>query len=162
MNNMTKKKNAMRSFSPHLNVVIDTNILLGNITLLEYLFDCYYASKLFSICVPWGVLLELEGLLKSKHRVTRARAYRANYWINMELKKYSDSVIFQTIEEDLEFKNISQNIDDRIFLSTSQLKENGENVILLTDDVNLQNKAIIHDIHCCGSNSIIQNIPVYI
>jgi uncharacterized protein YacL len=143
-------------------IVVDTNILLGGITLLEYLLDCYYVSEQFIICIPWGVVLELDGLRKSKHNERRGRAYRANYWINTVLKKYRKNVVFQTIEEDLETANISQNIDDRIFLSTSQLKENGDNVILLTNDINLQNKAAIHDIHCCGSDTILHNIQFYI
>ncbi|XP_076454677.1 uncharacterized protein LOC143289554 [Babylonia areolata] len=127
-------------------VVVDTNIFIGELDTLKHLRDMTlkdYGRPY--LIIPWVVLQELDGLKMSWAKSRRAQ--NAVRYIHSCLINLHPRVRGQTPAEASEpvdnFR--AQCNDDRILQCCLQCqrKHGGSSVMLLTDDMNLENKAVV-------------------
>merc|ERR1711915_333313 len=112
------------------------------------------------VVVPWMVVQELVGLKESGKQKTSVGARAAVRWLNKVLLEKNENVITETSAQSRKSsKNFdSKSPDDRILATCLQLKDEGKQVILATNDVNLSNKALINQIRTGNSETVIDVI----
>jgi len=133
-------------------VVVDTNVFVSNLSLLNHLMD----DMDVKLMIPWMVVQELDGLKNSTSRDTAVRARAAVRWLHNCLQGGHPGVLTQTAEQSkrsaIRFE--SKSADDRILACCLLLKEDGNKVTLVTNDVNLANKGLINQVRCGDSETI--------
>ena len=140
-------------------VVVDTNVFISSLDVLTQLRD----DTLVRVVVPWMVVRELDSL-KAGAGGTAVRARAAVRWLNAALKAdpARQRIMAQTAAECgrataiLQQEQRELSPDDRILATCLALT--GHNSFLLTNDVNLANKALIHGVKCGDTEEIIHLI----
>ncbi|XP_063241028.1 uncharacterized protein LOC134541467 isoform X2 [Bacillus rossius redtenbacheri] len=146
-------------------IVVDTNILLHNLEIVEELRDTPFPKLgLPVLMIPWLVLQELDGLkmppTRGQHKSKDACAWarRAVQFLNSNLKKRHPRVRGQTAR-DSEVKHYKrQGADDGILQCCLQLSEKGNLAVILTNDKNLANKAIVSGISSFSHDEILTKL----
>ncbi|EZA48629.1 hypothetical protein DMN91_012249 [Ooceraea biroi] len=130
-----------------LHVVVDTNVFLTNLDVIEQVRNTDRKPRPF-IVIPWTVICELD-LLKDRHREElKAKVRRAITFIHKHLASKHPRFIGQTHEEAVKNKKdfSLKSPDDEILQCCLQMRDLQKPVILLSYDINLCNKAMIHNI----------------
>ncbi|XP_005186135.1 transcriptional protein SWT1 [Musca domestica] len=126
--------------------VVDTNVLLDHLTFIEDLTQLKLCDTQGSMLyIPYGVLQELDKL-KMREEGVKTLAVRAIKYLNKKLENKSQNVLAQTALEEREHLIDVNSADDSIINCCLQAKAQIPNLLLLTEDVNLRNKAICNNI----------------
>ena len=135
-------------------VIVDTNILISNLNTVVKLMD--YDQVV--VVIPWMVVQELDSLKNSDNQKTAVGARAGVRWLNSTLLSSSSKLITQTAAESrmVSAKFGSKSPDDKILATCFQFKEDGHKVVLVTNDVNLGNKALINHLLYRDSRNILE------
>ncbi|XP_077188768.1 transcriptional protein SWT1 isoform X2 [Paroedura picta] len=133
-------------------IVIDTNILISHLDLIKSLknMDIPGIGK-FGLVIPWVVLQELDNLKKGRILANVAqKAIPAVHFIHMCLKDPNSKLWGQSVQlaSQQTYGFSMENNDDRVLqccLQYQKLYPQAE-VVLLTDDKNLCNKALVSEV----------------
>ncbi|BFZ55417.1 hypothetical protein PYCC9005_002458 [Savitreella phatthalungensis] len=124
-------------------VVTDTNFLISRLQTVKELANPAY-QNICQVTVPWIVVTELDGLKSSKSADVASRARRATRWLVQSLQ--AGLIRGQRKSESIE-SGRSLHGDDAILDCCTFFQEQlGLPCLLLSDDMNLGAKALIHDI----------------
>ncbi|KAM3841962.1 transcriptional protein SWT1 isoform 2-T2 [Vipera latastei] len=133
-------------------IVIDTNIMISHLTFIKYLKNADIPGiGRFLLLIPWVVLQELDNLKRGKIlENVRQKAIPAVHFIYTCLKNQDPKLWGQSMQlASQKTQSFSTgNNDDRVLqccLQYQNLYPQAE-VILLTDDKNLCNKALVSEI----------------
>ncbi|KAL8608116.1 hypothetical protein ACOMHN_016571 [Nucella lapillus] len=138
-------------------IVVDTNVLFGALGFLQVLRDMALKGYGHPFLVfPWVVLQELDGLKNSKTKSKTAQ--NAVRYIHSCLLSHHPRVRGQTPAQALESAESfpAQCNDDRVLQCCVQCqkKYGADFVLLLTDDLNLENKAVVMGITTFSSKRL--------
>ncbi|XP_054716705.1 transcriptional protein SWT1-like [Uloborus diversus] len=142
-------------------IVVDTNVLITELKFIDEIKDTpIEGCGPPHIFIPWIVIQELDGLKKSTKNTTTWRAAgEAVRYLNSVLKAKHPRFHGQSPQEVADWaKTYSKCNDDRILECCISLaaKMPREKVILLTNDKNLSNKALVCDIQVHTWDSMIK------
>ena len=145
-----------RSVKVHAGLVLDTNFLISNLSLIKNLQEVADTYG-YIIVLPWVVIQELDGLKSLRRKTSTTHdgikvpiatlARKATDWIYTALAQLDHRVVGQKLTEVCSAQTSSLHGDDGIldccqyFLQEKQLL-----TVILSNDRNLCNKALIHDI----------------
>ncbi|KAK3869235.1 hypothetical protein Pcinc_025446 [Petrolisthes cinctipes] len=136
--------------------VVDTNVLIHDtgISFLEALITSRIDGKETRIVIPYTALQEMDGL-KRKETVGRA-CQSAIKWCHHHFETGDPRVQGQSYQNYLSTRAIDQQAsgDDLIRDCCLQLQKEGLNVCLLSNDVNLCNKAFMANINATGTRKL--------
>ncbi|KRT80396.1 hypothetical protein AMK59_8785, partial [Oryctes borbonicus] len=143
-----------------LYVVVDTNIFIGHLNIIQDMLSETYAACNHIVYVPWIVIQELDYFKdgRSGSSVMLKASKKAITFINNNLSQKHPRLKGQTVKEELYQRESSANPDDSILFCCLQLVQTLKSVILLSNDVNLRNKALINNITSYGPKHILTNI----
>ncbi|KAG7155906.1 transcriptional protein SWT1-like [Homarus americanus] len=133
----------INSNSESVCIVVDTNILIQDIGFLESLKSKEIAKKEVVIVIPYTALKEMDGLKKNASIGKASQA--AICWCNSHFENNDPRVQGQSYDNYLKTLAHSQHPsgDDLIRDCCLLLKKESLDVCLLTNDVNLRNKALM-------------------
>ncbi|KAL5276738.1 SWT1 family protein [Megaselia abdita] len=130
--------------------VVDTNVLLNNLTFVKDLSEKVFGASIKTIImIPYKVIQELDGL-KSRD-TTASLAIRAIKLLNDKLASKDPHFQGQNAKHSKDELIPIENNDDEILNCCLQIQKTCQNVMLLSNDVNLRNKALINDIKVLNS-----------
>ena len=134
-------------------VVVDTNVFISSLGLISHLRE----EVDVKVVIPWMVVQELDSLKTSTSSDTAVRARAAVRWLHNCLQAKLTTIVTQTAEHSKRAaaRFESKNADDRILACCLMLKEEGNKVTLLTNDMNLANKGMINQVECGDAENII-------
>ncbi|XP_034185008.2 swt1 RNA endoribonuclease [Osmia lignaria lignaria] len=146
-------------------IVVDTNVFLSNIEIIDLVQETTLKTYDRSlIVIPWTVIRELD-YIKDDHGKTKPallcyKARKAVNYINKLFSSKNPRVIGQTPEDVVKNKEkFSVDCpDDEILQTCLQIRDLGKSVVLLSYDINLCTKAMIHDIVTIGRNDPLEKI----
>ncbi|KAJ8924688.1 hypothetical protein NQ315_000839 [Exocentrus adspersus] len=141
-------------------IVVDTNVFISALSKLQDILNLKTAGPVKPIIfIPWMVITELDYMKDSSSNNKLSRNINsAIKFINAALNDKHPQVIGQTVFDVQNQKYIGSSPDDKIISCCIQAAEKYENVILLSNDMNLKNKAMINDITACSSNEIMMRV----
>ncbi|KAK9702341.1 PIN domain [Popillia japonica] len=142
-----------------LHIVIDTNIFISHLNVIQDLLSEEYDNCCHVVYVPWIVIQELDYFKdgRSGSPTMLKAAKKAIKFINDMLIRKHTKLKGQTVREALQ-QEPSGNSDDGILFCCVKLAQMSDSVILLSNDVNLRNKALINNITSYGSKHIFTHI----
>merc|ERR1719430_2059194 len=135
-------------------MVVDTNVLLSNgFPLVQELIQ----RGLCTIFLPWQVLQELDRHKSGLETAVQARSVVR--WISRLLEANQPGLATQSLRDQrravrLHLDQGSRGPDDRILASCLLLANEASAVTLLTDDINLANKARANDLRVASSRNV--------
>ncbi|XP_070797061.1 transcriptional protein SWT1 isoform X2 [Pituophis catenifer annectens] len=142
-------------------IVIDTNIMISHLTFIQSLKNANIPGiGRFLLLIPWVVLQELDNLKRGKILANvRQKAIPAVHFIYTCLKNQDPKLWGQSMQlASQKTQSFStENNDDRVLqccLQYQNLYPQAE-VILLTDDKNLCNKALVSEIKAYGKTDFV-------
>ncbi|XP_043286285.1 transcriptional protein SWT1 [Venturia canescens] len=150
---------------PSLYIVIDTNVFLSNLAAVEEARDAIfrnYGRPL--IVIPWTVIRELDFIKDDKSMsrpdCLRAKARQAVRFLHQHFSAKHPRILGQT---PLDVSNNKERFmhdcpDDEILQTCLQIRSTANNVVLLSYDKNLCNKAMIHDIVTLGRQDPLEKV----
>ncbi|KAB0796273.1 hypothetical protein PPYR_10334 [Photinus pyralis] len=144
-------------------IVVDTNVFISNLGLIEELLSLEINGVVNpSIMIPWTVIQELDYLKDSIGENDLGRkAKMAIRFINEKLSAQDKQVKGQSVLDAAEQNFASKNADDSILFCCLQIKERKHNAILLSNDINLRNKALINGVLAYSHQKIIEGLDPY-
>lgn len=130
-----------------LRIVVDTNILILGTEILTQLMDKRFPNGLNYpiIVIPFVVLEELDKL-KTQTNTISVSARRANNYLNEQFSAKNPQLQAQSAIDRQQKVVTTKFADDEILNCCLQVREEDHKVILLSNDVNLRNKALFTDI----------------
>ena len=133
-------------------VVVDTNVLISNIVTVNRLLQLGNVL----VGVPWMVVQELDKLKVSETSKTAVGARAGVRWLQQALLTNNINLWTETSAQSRQAaaKFESKSPDDRILATCLQKCEEDYRVVLLTNDVNLSNKAIINHVQSGPADNI--------
>ncbi|KAJ1524898.1 hypothetical protein ONE63_009759 [Megalurothrips usitatus] len=146
-------------------IVLDTNILLSHLKFVEGLRDSIIPGKgLVHLFLPWQVIHELDHLKDKGKLSIQSLARRAIDYLHGNFSSKHPRVRGQKLTEATLYPHSCP--DDKILQSCIQLKDQGHDVILLSNDKNLLNKALISQVSAFSkdelSNQLNKNPSSYV
>nr|XP_053651274.1 transcriptional protein SWT1-like [Cherax quadricarinatus] len=149
---------SINSSSKSVYIVVDTNVLIQDINFIESLKTKEIAGKEVIIVIPYIALQEMDGL-KKKESIGKA-CQEAIRWCNNHFEKSDPRVQGQSYENYRKTLSKSQRPsgDDLIRDCCLIMKEQGLEVCLLSNDINLRNKAIMSAIVALGIRGLRQKL----
>lgn len=157
----------------YLILVIDTNVLVEDLNLLKRLIIKFNINnvQIHKIIIPWTVIQELDGLKLDRDNYLVRKVQNAIRFINEQLKlgEHSRLICLEKSFQNQNEKDVFSNNDDLILGFCIQFNENPQKflptltiekqwilIALITNDINLQNKAIVHQMNCYSLKELIQ------
>uniref|UniRef100_A0A1A9V015 PINc domain-containing protein n=1 Tax=Glossina austeni TaxID=7395 RepID=A0A1A9V015_GLOAU len=129
--------------------VLDTNVLLRDICFVEDTLKMKFCDTQGSVLfIPYCVLHELDKLKQRSgaQRGVKILAIRAIKFLNEKFQSKSPYLQAQCAIDECQYMIKISSPDDSIINSCLQVKLHIPNIILLTEDINLRNKAISNNI----------------
>ncbi|XP_065364549.1 transcriptional protein SWT1 [Calliphora vicina] len=129
--------------------IVDTNVLLRDMSFLEDLTKMKLCdTKGSMLYVPYAVLQELDRLKMRSglQEGVKTRAVRAIKYLNSKFENDSSHLQAQSALDERQRLVDINSADDSIINCCLQAKEHVRNLLLLTEDINLRNKAICNNI----------------
>lgn len=139
-------------------LIVDTNVFISDLTLCERLPTSYFPKTRAypQIVVPYVVIQELDKL--KMHRSNESLASKAQSAISVLNQKLvkgkSSGFVGQSTMEDATTLIEVENADDRILNCALQKQKLG-NVVLLSNDINLRNKAIVNSVDAFSTRQLL-------
>ncbi|KAJ6648869.1 Transcriptional protein SWT1 [Pseudolycoriella hygida] len=138
-----EKNSCNKLVSPY--VIPDTNVFLDDLSCIKE--TIHRADTKYNVLVPFVVLQELDKLkMRQVDQRISSLASTAIKFIYNELKSKKDRLQGQKATEDSVHLIEVTNGDDRILNCCLQLSHQSREIILITNDTNLSNKAIASDV----------------
>ncbi|CAH1980389.1 unnamed protein product [Acanthoscelides obtectus] len=137
-------------------IVVDTNIFISHLSKLKEIVSMKVKGNIRPIVhIPWMVIQELDYMKDtcSKDKLKR-NIVNSVHFINKGLQEKDPRIIGQTVREVERQKHIGSSPDDKIISCCMQVSEKYDTVILLSNDMNLKNKALINSITACSIQEI--------
>ncbi|VEN40374.1 unnamed protein product [Callosobruchus maculatus] len=141
-------------------VVVDTNIFISNLSIVKEIASMKPNGNIKPVVyIPWMVIQELDFMKDtcSKNKL-KSNIMDSMSFINKRLQEEDPRVIGQTVWEVENQKHIGSSPDDKIISCCMQVSTKYETVILLSNDMNLKNKALINSITACSVQEISSKI----
>lgn len=135
--------------SDTLHIIVDTNIFIKDLSVFPKLMERQFPDKLGYpiLVIPYIVLKELENLAHvSRGKPIEMSAKAANKYINDQFNAKNSQIKGQKIADHNNKLIDIESGDDDVLNCCLQVKESGKKVILLSNDVNLRNKALFNEI----------------
>ncbi|XP_023296137.2 transcriptional protein SWT1 [Lucilia cuprina] len=129
--------------------IVDTNVLLKDLTFVEDLTKMKLCdTKGSMLYIPYSVLQELDKLKMRSgcQEGVKTLAVRAIKYLNSKFENNSPNLRAQSALDERHHLVDINSADDSIINCCLQTKEQVPNLLLLTEDVNLRNKAICNNI----------------
>ncbi|XP_042322317.1 transcriptional protein SWT1 isoform X2 [Sceloporus undulatus] len=142
-------------------IVVDTNIMIRHLEFIKSLKNSVIPGiGNFVLVIPWVVLQELDNLKRGKMLANVGqKAIPAVNFIYMCLKKQDPKLWGQSMQLASQKTHdfIVENNDDRVLQCCLQYKNLFPQVeiVLLTDDKNLCNKALVSEIKACSKIDLV-------
>lgn len=155
-----KKTTGNKPKLKNLCIVVDTNILMSNLNVVKDIllkkFDSAHQPIVF---IPWMVMTELDYIKdKSSNEKLKNLTSTAIRFINIELEMENPRLKGQSVVEASKQESIGSSPDDKIIACCLQVMQIYEEIILLSNDINLKNKAMINGISTCSANEALIKI----
>ncbi|XP_072396136.1 uncharacterized protein [Diabrotica undecimpunctata] len=144
----------------YLCIVVDTNVFISDLMKIRDIIELKVSGPVKPLVyIPWMVITELDEMKdRPGDNSLKNRALNASKCINELLNVKEPRVKGQTVSEMSEQKHVGLSQDDKIIGACLQAVEKYEMVMLLSNDINLRNKAMINGIPAVQSNGIIMKI----
>ncbi|CAG9854112.1 unnamed protein product [Phyllotreta striolata] len=144
----------------YLSIVVDTNIFIKDLAKIKDIVFLRQDGPVQPlIYIPWMVVNELDELKdRSKNGDLKTKAFEAIKFINQMLNEKNPRVKGQSVADMAFQKCIGSSPDDKIIATCLQALEKYEDVIVLSNDLNLKNKAMINNLTPSSANEIIMKI----
>ncbi|XP_064457506.1 uncharacterized protein LOC135368267 [Ornithodoros turicata] len=147
-------------------LITDTNVFLQHLNLIKGIINADTGSDTYIVCVPWIVIQELDRIRNNKKESNKelaATAFQAILYINRLLETKNPKLRGQTIAEarikdSMMPRDGHVTNDDHLLCCCLSLHRQGSRVILMTNDTNLRNKAIINGIESYGARIVEKNL----
>lgn len=150
----TKEKS---SYDETLVLVVDTNIFIHELDVIKNVLNSHLKgySEQPTLLVPWRVINELDRL-KDNNNGNGAICKRAKSAMDYLYKSLPENrrIRGQSLRDANSHIYPCELPDDEILNCCLQQAERGKSVILITNDKNLCNKALINDIKCIGLSDL--------
>lgn len=143
------KKTDNKWLNKYYYFVLDTNVLLRDIWFVEDTLKMKFCDTQGSVLfIPYCVLHELDKLKQRSgaQRGVKILAIRAIKFLNEKFQSKSPYLQAQCAIDECQYMIKISSPDDSIINSCLQVKLHIPNIILLTEDINLRNKAISNNI----------------
>ncbi|XP_028148243.1 transcriptional protein SWT1 [Diabrotica virgifera virgifera] len=153
-NEITKEK------EPFLCIVVDTNVFISDLMKVWDIIELKVSGSIKPlIYIPWIVIIEIDDMKdRTGDNSLKNRALNASKCINDLLEAKEPRVKGQTVSEMCDQEHIGLSQDDKIIGACLQAVDKYEMVMLLSNDINLRNKAMINGIPAVSANGIIMKI----
>ena len=140
--------------SSDLVVVIDTNVFISSLRVVTQLLE----TEHLRVLVPWMVVQELDSLKSSESKDTAVRARAAVRYLHSLLVSPPPNLLTQTAAHNraVAARFQSKSPDDRILATCFDSMEQGIKVFLVSNDINLCNKALINGVKCGESDNVVE------
>ncbi|CAH0547275.1 unnamed protein product [Brassicogethes aeneus] len=141
-------------------IVVDTNIFMHNLEKIKDILNVKVSGATIPIVyIPWMVVNELDNIKDCSHdQNAKKSAFYATKFIHEILKRKHPRLHCQNVFDVDKQKEMGKAPDDKIMSSCLQALETYENVYLFSNDINLKNKAMIHNIPALSENEVIIRI----
>ncbi|XP_060534654.1 transcriptional protein SWT1 [Cylas formicarius] len=140
-------------------VVADTNIFINYLyKIKDIVFGSWPASKRVIVYVPWMVFSELDYQKDNAREPLKGNAMEAIRFINRCLSERNPRLVGQSVLEMSQQKDIGVSQDDKILSCAMQAIEKYETVFLLSNDINLRNKAMVSGLTTCTPSDILPRV----
>lgn len=139
---------SQQTIADTLHIIVDTNIFIKDLSVLPRLMKRKFPDPLGYpvLVVPYIVLKELENLSHTKRGTAiDLSAKAANRFINDQFSARNPQLKGQKAADHAHKLVQVQSGDDDVLNCGLQVKGSGKKVILLSNDVNLRNKALFND-----------------
>lgn len=146
---LQKRILSRQSNSETLHIVVDTNIFIKDLSVLSKLMERKFPDNLGYpiLVIPYIVLKELENLAHEKRgKPIEMSAKAANKYINNQFTAKNPQLKGQKAADHGNKLLDVQSGDDDVLNCCLQVKQGGKKVILLSNDINLRNKALFNDV----------------
>ncbi|KAJ3635225.1 hypothetical protein MTP99_008148 [Tenebrio molitor] len=145
---MTFNRNSCDMLTSDLFIVVDTNIFLSQMQLIRDIISMTITgSNKPIIFIPWIVIEELDFIKEdSSKKSLKFKARDAIKYIEKTLCEKHPRIRGQTLNEANEQNDVGKSQDNKIIATCIQVVEKHKHMILLTNDVNMRNKAHINNI----------------
>ncbi|XP_077506723.1 swt1 RNA endoribonuclease isoform X2 [Amblyomma americanum] len=140
-------------------VVTDTNIFLGHLDLVKRVMEPRTGAEDMIVFIPWMAIQELDNIKNKKQDMLSRSAVAAISYIYKALASKNPRLRGQTIAEarskdDCLPKDGLDISDDHFLHCCLTLQNQGNRVLLVSDDRNLRNKAMINDIEAVSTRQL--------
>ncbi|XP_056637880.1 transcriptional protein SWT1 [Diorhabda sublineata] len=141
-------------------IVVDTNVFISDMAKINDIIHLKVTGPLQPLVyIPWMVITELDEIKdRPNNSSLKNKVYNAIKCINKFLSEENPNVKGQTICDMGKQINVGPAQDDKIIGTCLQAAEKYESVMLLSNDVNLKNKALINNIAVSSAHEIIMKI----
>lgn len=156
---LQKRLLSRQSNADTLHIVVDTNVFIKDLSVFSKIMERKFPDKLGYpiIVIPYIVLKELENLAHTnRSRPIEASAKAANKYINNQFSAKNPQIKGQKVgDHNIKLMEV-QSGDDDVLNCCLQVKESGKKVVLLSNDVNLRNKALFSEIPAFSIDAIMR------
>ncbi|KAJ3662848.1 hypothetical protein Zmor_007193 [Zophobas morio] len=144
-------------------IVVDTNIFLSHLQLIKNIVTMSVKGEVRPVIfIPWIVIEELDFIKEDTKKTNlKLKAQEAIKYVEKTMASKDDRMQGQTLSEVNEQKSVGKSQDNKIIACCLQVSEKYENMILLTADVNLKNKAHFNSIPVCSHTDIMMKISAF-
>ncbi|KAK4876931.1 hypothetical protein RN001_009437 [Aquatica leii] len=144
-------------------VVVDTNIFISHLDVIGKVLGIKVNGVAAPIIlIPWIVIQELDFLKESRtDSKLKRKSQSAIHFINDKLSKKHPQVKGQSVRDAAKQNFSSKNADDSILHCCLQIIGKQNRAMLLSNDINLRNKAIIHNVDAYSHTEIIDTLDPY-
>lgn len=139
--------------------VIDTNVFLSNLKFVENIVVNFSRKLDYSfLIVPYVVLQELDCLkARQSDRGLAQLAQHSIKYLNRQINSAETHIMVQNVFQSNDLLIQVENADDKILNCCLQIRRCENYVYLLSNDINLRNKAIVNDIEATSIEDCRQN-----
>ncbi|XP_066250582.1 transcriptional protein SWT1 [Euwallacea similis] len=141
-------------------IVVDTNVFMHDLAVIKELLDYKVSSghhKLV-IYIPFMVLQELDYYKDRSGSHLKSTALVAQKFINKLLSESDSRVVGQSVGDGCLQLGIGKSPDDKILACCLQAKTKFDSVILLSNDINLRNKAMTNTVKAYPSKDFLKRL----
>lgn len=144
------------SFNGKYYFVIDTNVFLSNLKSLQKIIFQFTCKLDYSfLVVPYIVLQELDCIKMRNDKRLAQIAQESIRYLNKEINSTKSPVQGQNVFLSTDYLIEIINADDKILNCCLQIQRSQNSVILLSNDINLRNKALFNNIESLSMNDCI-------
>ncbi|XP_031628221.1 transcriptional protein SWT1 [Contarinia nasturtii] len=133
-------------------VIPDTNVFLDSLQPIKRIIE----KDQYSVLIPFVVLQELDQMKHKTNKLLRIKSSNAIRYIYNMLKMKNYRLQGQKATEDNDHIIEVKSPDDKILNCCLQLKNQSKEIILLTNDINLSNKALVNGIETITSHKCLE------
>ncbi|KAJ8962959.1 hypothetical protein NQ314_005676 [Rhamnusium bicolor] len=141
-------------------IIVDTNVFISGLSKIQDIVNLKLTG-IFKplIYIPWMVITELDYMKDScSDAKLKKNILNSIKFINTALKENNPRVTGQTVFDMDKQKQVGPSPDDKIISCCLQVAEKYETVILLSNDINLKNKAMLNNLTACSTNEVMVKI----